>query len=102
MSKPTILIVSNSYKASPYNDYFGLKRKVMRAHPLAPYIFAAQTPSHFDVKICDIEDVKDYYSQENIAMAAFSTNVTCVVPKMYKASDKFHEKNIPDFSYFSG
>jgi len=95
MGKPIILIVSNSYRASPSNDYFGLKRKVMRVHPLAPYILAAQTPSHFNIKICDIEDVEDYYSHEDIALAAFSTNVTRVVPKMYKVSEKFHGKNIP-------
>ncbi len=95
MTKPTILIVSNFYISSPYRDPLNLKREIMSMHPIAPYILAAQTPDCFNVEICDIGDVEKYYLRGDIAMVAFSTNVTPVVPQMYRASKNFHKKNVP-------
>lgn len=95
----TILIVSNSYRVTPYEGPFGLKRKVSRWHPLAPYVFANLTREHggrdYNVEICDIGEVGRYHDCDDIALAAFSTNTTNSVPLMYRASRKFHQEGVP-------
>ncbi len=95
MTREIALLVCNSNRNSPYLDPFGIKKYFSRLHPIGPYMLAAATPSSVDVKVCELQDVPQYYGDSRIRLVGFSALTTNIVPAMYEASRKFKENGIP-------